>query len=89
MQSVIQRLIIVVLMLKAVQVNAQQDDLFIPRNIQKAYQNKTRNLQGEPGSKFWKNYAEYYIRVSFDPKTLKIKVVQDYLTSPLWIEVNI
>lgn len=36
MQSVIQRLIIVVLMLKAVQVNAQQDELFIPRNIQKS-----------------------------------------------------
>jgi len=36
MQSVIRKLFIAVLLLSAVQVNAQQDELFIPRNIQKA-----------------------------------------------------
>lgn len=85
MQSVIRKLFIAVLLLSAVQVNAQQDELFIPRNIQKAYQNNTRTVAGTPGKKFWKNFAEYFIQVKFNPKTLMLEgkqIITYYNNSP-------
>lgn len=59
--------------------------LYIPRNIQKAYDAGTRNINGSPGKRFWKNYSEYYIRVKFNPKTRKIEGEQNityYNNSP-------
>ncbi|MBS1765431.1 MAG: M1 family metallopeptidase [Bacteroidetes bacterium] len=53
--------------------------LYIPRNIQKAYDSGTRNINGTPGQHFWKNYAEYYIQVSFNPKTRKIEGEQNII----------
>lgn len=47
--------------------------LYIPRNIQKAYLNKTRSLDGKPGSNYWQNRADYSIRIHFDPGTRILK----------------
>jgi hypothetical protein len=46
---------------------AQQADIYVPRNIQQAYDNGTRSLDGAPGLSYWQNGADYVIRVDFDP----------------------
>ncbi len=33
----------------------------MPRNIKKAYQNKTRSLTGAPGQNYWQNKGVYDI----------------------------
>ncbi len=44
-----------------------QEDLFIPRNIQEAYNKGTRSPDGKPGPNYWQNSADYKIEVEFDP----------------------
>lgn len=48
---------------------AQTPDLYIPRDIQRAYERGTRSLDGRPGANYWQNRADYDIRVRFDPVT--------------------
>jgi hypothetical protein len=50
-----------------------QENLFIPRNIQTAYEKGTRSLDGKPGAKYWQNSSEYKIQVEVDPFTYLIK----------------
>lgn len=44
-----------------------QDDLYIPRDIQKTYNSGTRSLDGKPGPNYWQNSADYKIEAEFDP----------------------
>jgi Peptidase family M1 domain len=46
-----------------------QEKLFIPRDIQKAYNNGTRSVDGKPGPNYWQNSSDYKITASVDPKT--------------------
>ncbi|WP_422362028.1 M1 family metallopeptidase [Reichenbachiella sp.] len=46
-----------------------QDELYVPRNIEEAYINKTRNKSGKPGENYWQNETTYDIKVNFDPST--------------------
>ncbi len=48
---------------------AQRTELYMPVNIQKAYQNSTRNMDGTPGEKYFQNRADYQIQVQVDPET--------------------
>ncbi len=48
---------------------AQSDKIFIPLNMEKAYQNGTRSLDGKPGSNYWINQAKYDIDVQLEPAT--------------------
>jgi hypothetical protein len=43
--------------------------LFIPKNIQAAYQKDTRSADGRPGKNYWQNTASYKLNVSFAPDT--------------------
>src|ERR1035441_9133388 len=49
--------------------SGQNPGLYIPRNVQKAFDNRTRSLDGRPGINYWQNGAKYNIDVEFDPKT--------------------
>src|ERR1039457_1492006 len=49
--------------------SGQNPGLYIPRNVQKAFDNRTRCLDGRPGINYWQNGAKYNIDVEFDPKT--------------------
>lgn len=49
------------------QLNAQT--LPIPRNLQKAYDQGTRSISGQPGAKYWQNKADYDIYMAFSPLT--------------------
>ena len=45
-----------------------QDDLYMPLNIKKAYENGTRNYDGTPGPNYWQNSSDYKINVEIDPQ---------------------
>jgi hypothetical protein len=53
--------------------SARSSGLYIPRNIQKAYQENTRSPDGKPGPKYWQNRADYSIDIKFDPVTRILK----------------
>ncbi len=44
---------------------AQQE--YFPRNIQDAYDNGTRSLDGTPGANYWQNSSDYTIKADFNP----------------------
>jgi len=46
-----------------------QTNLFVPREMQRAYDKGTRNLNGEPGENYWQNYATYKLSIRFEPTT--------------------
>ena len=56
------------LFLFSLHVYAQQTSLYIPLNIQDAYENGTRSVEGKPGKNYWQNKAEYSISVSINPE---------------------
>jgi len=47
------------------QANAQ--NLYMPREIKKAYQKGTRSLDGRPGANYWQNFGRYNISVTVNP----------------------
>ncbi|SCY67393.1 hypothetical protein SAMN02927916_2892 [Flavobacterium anhuiense] len=44
-------------------------ELYVPRNIKKAYENGTRSKDGKPGVNYWQNRGKYNMEISVDPKT--------------------
>jgi len=53
------------------QANAQ--DLYMPRDIKKAYQKGTRSLDGKPGKNYWQNFGRYNISVTVAPPNRDVK----------------
>ena len=56
-----------VTMALSVQISAQE--LYMPRNIKKAYENGTRDISGAPGKNYWQNKGVYDVEVKVDAKT--------------------
>src|ERR1044072_2375581 len=50
--------------------------LTIPAEIQKAYTNGTRSLNGKPGKKYWQNHGRYIINLTVMPPDSTIKGVE-------------
>ncbi|MEQ1744209.1 MAG: M1 family metallopeptidase [Saprospiraceae bacterium] len=46
--------------------------LYMPRNIQRAYERQTRSHDGRPGPKYWQNHASYRINASVDLATREL-----------------
>ena len=44
----------------------------VPVNLQKAYENGTRSMDGRPGPAYWQNHSDYKIEVRFEPATRTI-----------------
>ncbi len=55
-------LLIVLLFIKTI----YAQDLYIPKEIFNAYINGTRDMSGNPGSRYWQNKSEYMIEASVD-----------------------
>ncbi len=53
--------------------NWAQNNLLVPRNIQKAYDKGTRSMDGMPGPRYWQNKSQYIIQASLDPKKRLLK----------------
>lgn len=46
-----------------------QSNLYIPRNIQKAYEKGTRSYDGKPGPNYWINRSDYTIKAELIPQS--------------------
>ncbi|MBK1894196.1 M1 family metallopeptidase [Chryseobacterium paridis] len=44
-------------------------ELYMPRNIKKAYENGTRDISGAPGKNYWQNKGIYNVEVKVDANT--------------------
>jgi len=53
--------------------SAQNTNLYIPIEYQKAIKNKTRTLTGEVGENYWQNKIRYEIDADFNPETGLLK----------------
>ena len=45
----------------------EAQELYIPRDVEQAYKNKTRDLSGSPGKAYWQNKGEYKIKLKIVP----------------------
>lgn len=52
---------------------AQQPSIYVPRNMQKAYEKGTRSTDGKPGKNYWQNTAHYDINVTVAPPDRNVK----------------
>ncbi|MFO7657921.1 MAG: M1 family metallopeptidase [Bacteroidales bacterium] len=48
-------------------------ELYMPYNIQNAYNKQFRSFDGRPGSKYFQNESTYRIKANFDPETRVLK----------------
>ena len=51
----------------------QQNDIFIPLDIKKAYDRGSRSYDGQPGKLYTQNYIKYQIEAKIDPFEKKLK----------------
>ncbi|MCB0646070.1 MAG: M1 family metallopeptidase [Saprospiraceae bacterium] len=50
-----------------------QSSLYMPKEFKKAYENKTRSYDGNPGEKYWQNNTSYTIEAEVEPGSWKLK----------------
>ncbi|WP_442589084.1 M1 family metallopeptidase [Pedobacter sp. AW31-3R] len=62
---------VIALLLLAHAANAQ--DLYMPRNVKKAYENGTRSLDGKPGKRYWQNKGKYDLSLTVTPKNKTVE----------------
>ena len=62
------RIVVIALLFCTLHLNAQVT-LPVARNIQQAFDNKTRSANGQPGSGYWQNNAVYNLQLTFNPST--------------------
>lgn len=65
-KNIIITLIIIISFSYSCRIFAQVNKIYTPLEIQKAYKNKTRIIDGNPGSNYWQNKAEYKITAEID-----------------------
>lgn len=53
-------------------VTVQAQELWMPRNIAKAYNQQTRSIDGKPGARYWQNGGDYTIHFNVDVRTKTI-----------------
>lgn len=61
--------IYVLSVLMALFLGVAQGQLFMPKEMRQAYENKTRSEEGRPGENYFQNSADYTINVDFNPQT--------------------
>ncbi|HEX2606181.1 MAG TPA: M1 family metallopeptidase [Flavisolibacter sp.] len=52
---------------------AQAQDLYMPRDIRKAFDKGTRSLDGKPGKNYWQNRGRYTINITAAPPSRTIQ----------------
>jgi hypothetical protein len=52
---------------------SQASGVYIPRNMQKAFLNQTRSMDGKPGPNYWQNRSAYKMNIDFEPSTRLLK----------------
>src|SRR6476620_8406231 len=70
-----------IILLLLVQCCADEQDLYMPRNIKNAYQKGTRSLTGVPGANYWQNKGVYDIAVTVNADTKSISGTENIVYS--------
>jgi hypothetical protein len=52
---------------------AQAQELYMPRDVKRAYKNETRSMDGKPGKNYWQNRGSYTISITAMPPDRNIK----------------
>jgi hypothetical protein len=52
---------------------AQNAEIFVPLEVQRAYHQSTRTRNGLPGPRYWQNYSDYTIRAELEPASRSIR----------------
>lgn len=60
-------------------VQAQKDQLVIPRDVRSAYEKGTRSPDGQPGANYWQNRAEYDIKAELIPAQRRLRGTQQII----------
>ncbi len=60
-------------------VNIYAQQLYMPRNVQRAYANETRAADGSPGKNYWQNTARYNISISVAPPNRTVTGSEDII----------
>ncbi|WP_295791630.1 M1 family metallopeptidase [Mucilaginibacter sp.] len=55
---------------------AQAQNLYIPRDVQGAFNKGTRSMDGKPGKNYWQNHARYNISITALPPDRNIKGIE-------------
>ncbi|MDQ2721020.1 MAG: M1 family metallopeptidase [Bacteroidota bacterium] len=55
---------------------AQSQELYMPRNITKAFEKGTRSLDGNPGKNYWQNEGKYDMNIIVTPETKIVSGVE-------------
>ena len=59
--------LLILLILFTLKLNAQNPEVFLPKEFRSALENETRSLTGLPGPNYWQNSADYEISVEVIP----------------------
>ncbi len=59
--------VFILLLFFNINILSQSSNLFIPRDVKKAYYNGTRTFNGTPGENYWLNHTDYKINTEFIP----------------------
>ena len=63
-------IVLLILIIGLSSANSQKtEDLYMPKEIKKAYQKGTRSFDGKPGKNYFINKIDYKIKAEFDPET--------------------
>jgi hypothetical protein len=54
----------------------QAQQLYMPRNITKSYENGTRGKDGKPGKNYWQNEGKYDMEITVTPDTKIVSGVE-------------
>ena len=60
---------------------AQAQQLYMPRNITKSYENGTRSIDGKPGKNYWQNEGKYDMSITVTPETKIVSGVEKIVYS--------
>ena len=71
------RSLVLSVLLVGVSYSNYAQSLYMPRDVQQAYKNGTRSMDGRPGSKYWQNRARYNIVVTATPPNRTIRGTEE------------
>ena len=64
------------IILAVIFLQANSQELYMPRDIKQAYQKGTRSSDGRPGKNYWQNFGRYNISISVAPPNTDVKGVE-------------
>lgn len=58
-------------------ISSSAQNLYMPRDVESAFENNTRSLDGRPGKNYWQNHGRYKITVTATPPNRTIQGIEE------------